>query len=90
MRHLGQQFFFAVFGSFGPQQIQILVIGHLQMTLGGIWDKVIFLQILAFLTPKMGIFDPRNMHFANFGHERPTYDFWGHMGQNGSLPPATL
>ena len=50
--------------------MQILVIGDPEMTLGGIWSKIIFLQILAFLTPIMGIFDR-----TNFGHGRPPNDW---------------
>ena len=60
--------------------LHILVMETPKWLLGAFGAKQCFLQILAFFTPL-------NKHFW---HGRPTNDIWGHLEQNGSLPPAAL
>ena len=57
-RHLGQTIFSNLV-IFDPTNILILVMGDTHMMFGGIWN--IFLQMMAFFTPQIGIFDSQNM-----------------------------
>ena len=87
--HLKQTLFwgaFAVFGIFDLQKMQILVNGHIQMTCEGIWDKIFFLHILAFLTTKLGILTLQICKCWKFWWWETPNDFGGYLEQTNLLP----
>ena len=60
------------------QIVQILVNGDPQMTFVGIWSQKTILQILAFLTHKMGKFWSLDaqMTFGGIGAKKHFCEFW--------------
>ena len=64
--------------SFGPQKVQILVIGHPQITFGAFETKQ-FCRLFFQRFAVFGIFGLQKD--ANFGHWKPPNDFWEHLEQ---------